>query len=153
VECMRYGLDGKPTPGRDGYARFTHTYDDRDNQTEVALFTADGRPVRGRGGWARLQRTYDDHDNLTEIRFLGPDGKLVALAGGMARTTRSSARNRRQTGGATYDPSGRLVKNPGDGLARFSRTFDPGGRPLTMTCFGPDGKRIKCKEGWARQTF
>ena len=40
---------GKPVRRTDGYARYTHKYDDRGNQTEVAYFDESGKPTSAQG--------------------------------------------------------------------------------------------------------
>ena len=63
--------------GTNGYAKFTHRYNDYGDLIEEAYFGTDGEPVLGNDGYARPHAVIDRNGRVIEEAYFGTDGKPV----------------------------------------------------------------------------
>jgi len=88
VEQRQLDENGKLTPGQDGTARTTWTYDSRQRRTGVAYWNAEDKPLvltpQNYAGW---RAEYDDRGRETKRTYFGADGNPIDIQYGFASFT------------------------------------------------------------------
>ena len=76
-EIERAYLDeaGKPTLGKDGYARIARVLDPHSRPIEETYFDEAGKPTLSKSGYAKVAWTYDAAGNPVEEAYFDADGK------------------------------------------------------------------------------
>lgn len=74
IEDMPVGLDNKLAKG---YLLATKKYDDRDNNTEFAVFDANGKPDKNNNGIHKITYQYNSRNQIVETRYYNTKGELT----------------------------------------------------------------------------
>ena len=143
--------DGHAVMRHNDSATIRATWNDHDDQIEVAHLDAAGRPMISSQGYAKQAIAYDDHGHLTERRSYDENGKLAARSkheeGAAIQRLTYEARGL-VVSLVTFDADGKQgVKN--DGVSTELRKFDRFRNRVELTYLGLDGKPIGGQEGLA----
>ena len=87
IEATCFGVDGKPTLHKDGFARWTARYNEGGEAIEKAYFGVDGHPTLLKEGFARWTARFDEHGNQVETEYFGIDGLPTTCKDGFAKWT------------------------------------------------------------------
>jgi tRNA A-37 threonylcarbamoyl transferase component Bud32 len=138
-----FGVDGKPTLSKLGWASAAYRYDERGKQTEWAYFGVDGKPLLVKEmGFARKTCRYDERGNPRETAFFGEDGKPVLDRRGVARTTCAYD----EFGNLTAEAHFGLDDKPTEGLLGYAKAtfaFDRNLTHIGSTYLNAEGKPVR----------
>src|SRR5262249_430196 len=134
---------------RAGYASHKFVFDSDGNQIEESYFDPVGKPVSNEEGVARFVWKYDQRGLPIESLHCGPNGKPTLSKHGRARVVR------------TFSTESLMIEEFGcgidgepsihdDGSFRSTTEYDDGGFPKKRLCFGPSGKLVLNKLGYAQ---
>ncbi len=152
LELASLSSQGRPIVNREGYHRFTASYDERGKRSAQAYFGLRGEPVFHRTtGQHRWTERHDERGNSLEGAHFGVRGEpILNRETGVHRfTARYDARGNR-TAHANFGIEGEPVLGRLSDSHRWTASHDEGGRHLELAHFGIDGKPLANKWGWAR---
>jgi hypothetical protein len=123
---------GKPVRDNEGFARFTASYDERDNHIAGAFFDEGGKPVRDNEGLASFISSYDERGNRIAGAYFDEKGDPVRDYEGFARFT-ASYDKRGNCIGIEYVDGKRCLSK--EGYAKATGKFDEGGHRIQVAGF------------------
>jgi hypothetical protein len=158
----------KPVRCRGRYYRARYGYDSGGHNTEIKYFAPDETPTWHKKGYASLRMTYDPRGFLLTRTALSPDTELAvdwdnrthaAKEGQPAVDWNGTSRIRYDydNWGNTskegyYSPDGKRPRLNAEGAAVVERVFDRRGNELSVSYFGRQGEKLRCKAGyWQEQ--
>ena len=137
TKMSHFGVDGRPTLCKDGYAEYRAEYDIRGNLTKESYFGVDGTPILHKNGYADSIVEYDERGNRSREAYFGVDGKPTLHKDGYAECKESY-----------YGTDGKPILHQ-LGIAGYIAQYDDYGHRIMESYFGTDGKPIKSSQGFA----
>jgi S1-C subfamily serine protease len=127
---------------KDGYAKHTRAYDDRNNQTECAYFGTDGKPILTSFGHAKWTAEYDARGQKIRQESWGVDGKPILNAEGWFRLEMKYDMRGNMVENSVFDVNGgpRLNKF---GYATWKAVYDGRNQQTEMTYYGVDDRPLR----------
>lgn len=148
VERTVLGVDERPAPNAQGYARRTQTFDAESNLVEVAYFDGSGVPTFIRDGFSSSRMKYDPRGLRIEQTWHDTNGNGVVRPGNYAGERRAYDRHGRLVEITSLDIAGHPTKRSG-GYVTVRYRRDEAGRVFETAYLDEQGKPTRASEGYA----
>ena len=149
--------DGNAVMRHGDSATLRASWNEHDDQVEIASFDAAGRPMVAANGFAKQVMVYDDHGRYIERRSYDESGKLAArskLEEGSAIQRVKYDERGLAVALSAFDPDGQ-PSSKNDGVSIELRKYDRFRNLTEVTYLGVDGQPIGGQDGLAgkREVF
>jgi YD repeat-containing protein len=145
TRVTRFGPDGKPDLGPEGFASWTARHDDRGHLIEKFYFDAEGKRSPA---WPDEHWTYDDRGNPIEIAYTDEHGKPLMNREKLARQTGTFDDRGNRVLRAYFDENGR----PTADWSQESLKYDERGNVVEFHHLDGAGKLVRTSLGNAGWT-
>ena len=142
IETAYFGVDGKPTRHKDGYAAWKARYDDRGNQIEIAYFGPDGKPTRHKDGNAAWRARYDERGNQVERAYFDAAGKPCLNSDSVAGWKSDFDERGREIKRSFFGVDGEPRVLSGRGYASWTKRYDQDKTVVEEVYFDAKGRPL-----------
>ena len=147
-----FGVDGKPTLGRDGYSEVRWERDERGNGVKESYFDGDGKLTLDKNGCAEVRLEYDGRGNITRQSYFGVDGRPTVHADGCAEVRWEYDGRGNKTKESYLGVDGTPMLN-GEGYSEIRWMYDARGNKIRESYFDVDGNLTSEATGTAEIRF